>query len=309
MRTQLKLKRGAPDGNTATGSTHKAAAMKSANTATQKRASIVLFGDSLTERSFEVGGFGARMQHEFRRCVDVKARGYSGYNTDHAVSMLDQVFTSEEPSPVLVTVLFGSNDACDGKSPAGAVQHVPVERYEKNLVRIAESVLRLKPSPRLLFITPPRVDDDAWAMDCSIRAAQPGSGFGTLLAGSTSAPNRTTALVKPYVEAMKRVAHSISIPVVDLYDSLQSSIGGNVDSTAFVDGLHFSEIGQRRVAELIINAVREHFPRLAAMASDSVKCDYPDWKYLDLRGDRTVHAIQITTYYDHADRIPVDDGY
>jgi len=277
-------------------------------TATSKREVIVLFGDSLTERSFETGGFGARLQHEFRRFADVRARGFSGYNTSQAATMLEEVFplTSEgEKAPVLVTVLFGSNDACDAASPAGGVQHVPVKRYEENLRAIARHVQSLEPRPRLLFIAPPPVDDVAWARDCATRAADPGSGFGALLAGSASAPNRTTALVKPYVEAMKRVARSMSIPIIDLFEALRSLPEADFASQ-FVDGLHFSETGQRRVASLVLDAVRTHFPRLASMNSDAIKCDYPDWKHLSQ--NVAMHADEIASHHGRSRRLAPADA-
>ena len=276
---------------------------RGANLGRARRESVVLFGDSLTERSFEDGGFGARVQHEFRRFADVRCRGYSGYNTEHALCLLDEVFPLNEDvdddgafatykrAPVLVTILFGSNDACAKNSSAGDVQHVPLPRYEQNLKTIVERVRRMQPSPRILFITPPPVDDEAWLRDCATRAAQPGLGFGSLL--NDTAPNRTNAGVKPYAEAMKRVARFYDIPVVDLHAALEFS-NGEVDETQFCDGLHFSEAGQRQVASLVIDALRQHFPALASRASDAVKCDFPDWKDLDPRD----FAAQISRHLD-----------
>ncbi len=272
------------------------------------RESIVLFGDSLTERAFEDGGFGARLAHEFRRFADVRGRGYSGYNTEHALCVLDEVFPIDDSSshsltstssatPVLVTVLFGSNDACAKSSSAGPVQHVPVERYEHNLRTIASHLRRMKPTPRILFITPPPVDDEAWMRDCSTRAADPASGFGDLLRGDE--PNRTNAGIKPYVEAMKRVARALDVPIVDLHQYLEFS-NGHVDETQFVDGLHFSEAGQRQVASCVVDAVRASFPQLARRASDAIKCDFPDWKHLDA----VKFPAQITNHHASVARVP-----
>tara|TARA_B100000674_G_scaffold142522_1_gene112139 strand:+ start:636 stop:1460 length:825 start_codon:yes stop_codon:yes gene_type:complete len=268
----------------------------------------VLFGDSLTERAFEDGGFGARLAHEFRRFADVRGRGYSGYNTEHALCVLDEVFPIDDSSshsltstssatPVLVTVLFGSNDACAKSSSAGPVQHVPVERYEHNLRTIASHLRRMKPTPRILFITPPPVDDEAWMRDCSTRAADPASGFGDLLRGDE--PNRTNAGIKPYVEAMKRVARALDVPIVDLHQYLEFS-NGHVDETQFVDGLHFSEAGQRQVASCVVDAVRASFPQLARRASDAIKCDFPDWKHLDA----VKFPEQITNHHASVARVP-----
>jgi hypothetical protein len=45
------------------------------------RGQIVLFGDSITQRSFSVGGWGARLAHDYMRKADVLNRGFSGYNS------------------------------------------------------------------------------------------------------------------------------------------------------------------------------------------------------------------------------------
>jgi len=63
---------------------------------------IVLFGDSITEQSFGDGGFGAALQHEYRRHTDVVLRGYSGYNTAHAVALLPFVFPLDDATPPIL---------------------------------------------------------------------------------------------------------------------------------------------------------------------------------------------------------------
>lgn len=42
---------------------------------------VLLIGDSLVQRSFEPGGWGSRLAHDYARSADVVSRGYSGYNT------------------------------------------------------------------------------------------------------------------------------------------------------------------------------------------------------------------------------------
>ena len=49
-----------------------------ARAAAPLRATAVLLGDSITQKSFEVGGWGARVQDALSRKVDVLCRGYSG---------------------------------------------------------------------------------------------------------------------------------------------------------------------------------------------------------------------------------------
>ncbi|CAI9087323.1 OLC1v1021371C1 [Oldenlandia corymbosa var. corymbosa] len=104
------------------------------------RPKIYLFGDSITEQSFEDGGWGASLANHFSRTADVAIRGYSGYNTRWALMVLDKVFPAPLPGqngggeaePVCVTVFFGANDACLPDRYARA-QHVPLDEYKHNL--------------------------------------------------------------------------------------------------------------------------------------------------------------------------------
>ncbi|KAE8686435.1 GDSL esterase/lipase [Hibiscus syriacus] len=110
------------------------------------RPKIYLFGDSITESSFNDGGWGAALANHFSRTVDVVLRGYSGYNTRWAFKVFDRVFPAAESGgsegtaqPLAVTVFFGANDAClpDGYA---AFQHVPVDEYKQNLHSIVSSL-------------------------------------------------------------------------------------------------------------------------------------------------------------------------
>ena len=70
-----------------------------------------LFGDSLTQKSFSVGGWGARLANSYQRKADVLNRGYNGYNSRWALYLLQKAFPDQAPVPSLVTVFFGANDA------------------------------------------------------------------------------------------------------------------------------------------------------------------------------------------------------
>jgi len=48
---------------------------------TMIRQRFLLFGDSLTQQSFEEGGWGSKLVSRYQRKADVTLRGYSGYNT------------------------------------------------------------------------------------------------------------------------------------------------------------------------------------------------------------------------------------
>lgn len=55
------------------------------------RPKIILFGDSITQWSFDVGGWGSRIAHWYARKADIVCRGLSGYNSVWAKLALDKV--------------------------------------------------------------------------------------------------------------------------------------------------------------------------------------------------------------------------
>ncbi|WJX26751.1 hypothetical protein P8452_15633 [Trifolium repens] len=104
-----------------------------------RRPQICLFGDSITEQSFDVGGWGASLANHFSRTADVVLRGYSGYNTRWVLKVLDRVFPvsqdlhgGTETAPIALTIFFGANDACL-PNRCSAFQHVPLDEYKENI--------------------------------------------------------------------------------------------------------------------------------------------------------------------------------
>lgn len=98
------------------------------------RPDFLLFGDSLTQRSFEEGGWGASLTHHYARKVnwdqqflsglvaacsphllllqaDIVNRGLSGYNSRWAKFILPHVLETRSQPPALLTIWFGANDA------------------------------------------------------------------------------------------------------------------------------------------------------------------------------------------------------
>ena len=80
------------------------------------RPAIILFGDSLTQFSFgESGGGGgggggvgwaSLLSSAYQRRADVFNRGFSGYNTRHALEILPKVFAPAEGGIVFATVFW-----------------------------------------------------------------------------------------------------------------------------------------------------------------------------------------------------------
>jgi lysophospholipase L1-like esterase len=108
------------------------------------RPSIILFGDSITQQGFS--GWVSRLSDAYTRRADVLNRGYSGYNTRHALDMLPYVFgpdcnaeDDKTDNVLMVTVFFGANDA-SLPGDREHCQHVPIDEYESNLRKIVKSI-------------------------------------------------------------------------------------------------------------------------------------------------------------------------
>ncbi|MEJ1287326.1 cleavage and polyadenylation specificity factor 3 [Cricetulus griseus] len=132
---------------------------------------VVLFGDSITQFSFQPGGWGALLADRLVRKCDVLNRGFSGYNTRWAKIILPRLISkgSGMENPVAVTVFFGANDATlKDENPK---QHVPLDEYSANLramVQYLRSVDILE--ERVILITPPPLGEAAWEKECILKA-------------------------------------------------------------------------------------------------------------------------------------------
>ena len=114
--------------------------------ASKPRPRLVLLGDSITQQSFslERHGWGAALADLYQQKVDVINRGASGYNTRWTLSCLPSLIPENEPAPLVTVVFFGANDAAAPGLPGTlSTQHVPVDEYELNLVKIVTHIKRL----------------------------------------------------------------------------------------------------------------------------------------------------------------------
>ncbi|OKL55404.1 hypothetical protein UA08_09289 [Talaromyces atroroseus] len=71
---------------------------------------IVLFGDSITQLAYDPACgfcFGAAMQHAYCRKLDVIQRGFGGYNSDHAVTIIDHLIQQETTMQSAIKLMAG----------------------------------------------------------------------------------------------------------------------------------------------------------------------------------------------------------
>jgi lysophospholipase L1-like esterase len=259
------------------------------------RPEFVLLGDSITQQSFQPGGWGAAVACEYQRTADVRLRGYSGYNTRWALPLLPDLFPSGATAPALVTVFFGANDAnlpapLRGQPEAASRQHVPLDEYVENLRQIVRVIKGVGDgSARVLLVTPPPCDEDAWHAYCvKVHGA-----------GGESDPNRSFKGTRSYSEAVKRLATEIGTPALDLHAAF---VRRDDWRELFLDGLHPNGKGSEVIASSVIGAIQTHWPELrpASYADDDANklpLDFPDHKAVDAENVRGGIA---KTFTDHA---------
>ncbi|KAI5244385.1 isoamyl acetate-hydrolyzing esterase 1 homolog isoform X1 [Manis pentadactyla] len=188
---------------------------------------VLLFGDSITQFSFQQGGWGASLADKLVRKCDVLNRGFSGYNTRWAKIILPSLIRKGNSldTPVAVTIFFGANDsALKDENPK---QHIPLHEYSGNLKSMVQYLKSVGvPEHRIVLITPPPLCEAAWEKECLT--------LGCKL-------NRLNSVVGEYASACLQVAQDCGTDALDLWTLMQKN-KQNV-SSYLADGLHLSPKG------------------------------------------------------------------
>lgn len=77
---------------------------------------------------------------------------------------------------------------------------------------------------------------------------------------ATSIPERTNEFTGQYAAAVRQLAGSLGLPVLDLWTELQQHAGWQ--TKYLEDGLHFTAAGNAAVFELLLKKLREALPHL-----------------------------------------------
>jgi lysophospholipase L1-like esterase len=209
------------------------------------RPAIVLFGDSITQQGFGVDGhvgWASLLAARYTRRADVFNRGFSGYNTNHAIDLLPNLFGPLE-QVLFCTVFFGANDAAlEGES-----QYVNIEQYAANLETIVTSIRKTIPADfPIILITPPPVDEAAWIEFRQLEKS-----------------NRDNVNTRSYGEQVKQIAAKLNCHVVDAWELLD---GATEERGKYLsDGLHLNEEGNRRLYDGLMQLLEKEYPHLAPM--------------------------------------------
>jgi lysophospholipase L1-like esterase len=258
---------------------------------------ILLFGDSITQQGFgwegTSVGWVSLLSRDYSRRADVLNRGFSGYNTNHALQVLPTIVSGAQAAAaaaqevLFATVFFGANDA----ALPGELQHVPLEEYGQNLAAIVDLMrtanLQRQPSmmntattttadeivesteqqscpsssssqnqelPIILF-TPPPVDIVAWNKERGLPKK------------NNKKPNndRANSNAKKYGDVVKGVGNETNCPVLDVFDLLGGNGPVEEYGTHLRDGLHLSESGNVLVYKGLMKLLQNEYPHLLPM--------------------------------------------
>ncbi|KAK9767444.1 isoamyl acetate-hydrolyzing esterase [Basidiobolus ranarum] len=231
---------------------------------------IILFGDALTQISFaNINGWGAALANEYSGKLDVLNRGYVGYNTEWAKYILEQLLPQNGDSKLkrsstteLIIIFFGTNDAALPNSS----QHIPVEAYGENLRKLVNMIKSPKspyhsPETRVLLVTPPPLIEQEWEKMCSFRGIS---------------LDRKSEVTKIYAQKCKEIGLEMGVPVVDLWKKFAKRIKSSREKRVpgrglihgmqlkdyFLDGVHFSELGNNTTFCGIFSAIKKNWPEL-----------------------------------------------
>ena len=188
---------------------------------------ILCFGDTITEMGIvvESHGFITRLAERYQRRADVLARGFSGYTTRDALSIVDTAVIAERPS--FVILFFGASDSV----LPDQFQHVPLEEYRENLEELASRIAGA--GAWLVMVTPPPLDE-------------------------RKTRSRKMEHTEQYALACYEAALEMNVPVIDLFHLIQ--LHPEWERRLMLDGIHLSARGMDILYEAIVAELEKHIP-------------------------------------------------
>ncbi|XP_070536881.1 isoamyl acetate-hydrolyzing esterase 1 homolog isoform X2 [Ptychodera flava] len=206
---------------------------------------VILYGDSLTQRSFGEGHWGAALADKLQRKCDVLSRGFAGYNSSWCSHILPQIITKEMADNVaLVTLFFGTNDSVF----EGFLQHVSLDKFKQNMKDMIHYLNSIGiGNEKIIIISPPMVNETAWDDECKRSLGHP--------------KNKTNELTVKYADVCCSITKTTNIALIDLFHLMSSQ--QNWERFLLPDGIHLSVEGSKLLDQHLADVVSEktgHLP-------------------------------------------------
>ncbi|KAJ3076951.1 Signal peptidase complex catalytic subunit S11C [Podochytrium sp. JEL0797] len=236
------------------------------------------------EFSIRPDGWGHLLSNEYSRKMDVRIRGFSGYNSVHLSLAVGPILQEiRDPRRIkLVTVLIGTNDF----TVPEAYVHVGVETYKTKLLEILETVSALAPVAKIVVMTPPPL------------GAKRGGNY--WIENARIYRDACSEVVTGLVESRKWK----HVALLNLWDAFlpglpydDEAFDPAVGAHLFSDGLHFSAEGNRVVFDAAMETVRVNWPEVH---SSRVGFKYPNPEGLPMAKEGDVGRIKEGLFSNHA---------
>ncbi|THH04560.1 hypothetical protein EW146_g10146 [Bondarzewia mesenterica] len=219
----------------------------------------------------------------YARKFDVLNRGYSGYNTEWALPVLEQVrlrppsnsAVGSSPDSMNNTTSRASDCSRSGLGPTtracrGTSQHVPLSRFAENLRTMLRMITSASspyymPDTKIIFISAPPVNTYQRGADLAHR--DPPRDL-----------DRNFETTRTYAEEVVKLGEREGVPVVDAWTRLWEAAGKEERAleTYLYDGLHVNEAGYKVVYDGIVEVIAKYYPELR---HEEVKYKLPSWDY------------------------------
>ncbi|KAF2658739.1 SGNH hydrolase [Lophiostoma macrostomum CBS 122681] len=253
----------------------------------KKLPQIVLFGDSLTQWSFneETRGFGWVLEEKYKGKAEIVNEGQAGYTstmlkTDFRNIIARASLPGAAPTPLL-TIFLGANDACLIPNQG---EYVPLPTFEANIRDFVDQVLRndKMATTKIVLIAPPPINiPQPLPMGLDDAPVDPKKDRGYLtymskkkyaekimeIAASLEGTGRVIgldlwkALIDAALEDQNRLGDE------DAYDELRLP-GAGLDWAEefkpgyFTDGLHFDKLAYDVLSKSLLEATLSRWPEL-----------------------------------------------
>ncbi len=186
---------------------------------------LLLTGDSIIARSENHTIPELNFQLQKMLACDIQNTAISGINSGGlALSLPNLVFN--QPKCDYLIILVGTNDLATHKQ-------VNLHQFENNLELLASSIIWLYYPERVIFITPPAVDENKQRV-------------------------RSNSLVMEYGNIVKKVAREYRFSVIDLASKMLVEKNFlQIFNGKKNDGLHFGVNGYKLLANLIVQKLNQ----------------------------------------------------
>ncbi|CEI68065.1 hypothetical protein FVEN_g7666 [Fusarium venenatum] len=226
---------------------------------------LLLFGDSITQGAISLQ---TDLTKRYMRRLDVLNRGFGGYNTNSALTLLPSFFPAVAPSKTVphvavMTVHFGANDSCSPGEP----QHCDLDTFKLNIRRILNwEGVRLH-GTKVILVTPSPVEEYRLPHDGNGRAER----------------------VAMYAQMIRDIGESENVPVVDLWAAMMRATGlkegdvlpGSLRTVPsvelgrlFYDGLHLNQDGYEIYTKELLRVLEAEVPECQILETNEW---YPEW--------------------------------